>query len=169
MKNVSASRSMPESTSHIGPRNIARRWILYLKSSWNKRLFTRYEDEPATLVHCPGPAWCAVSRLIQSQPDISKRRYAAVFDDDSIDGNVPSWQRAAPKAALYVTKNAPDSGADSDKEPYPKKFDEIIAFLQTGKEIPGIVQIPDTVIDDPVSSNQELLIRWVKGREFCDH
>jgi hypothetical protein len=68
------------------------------------------------------------------------------------DSDVPSWQRAAPKAALYVNKGdaAAASAAGFDKEPYPKKFEEIIAFLQTGKEIPGIVKIPDTVIDDPV-------------------
>ncbi|KAI1851720.1 hypothetical protein JX265_010954 [Neoarthrinium moseri] len=107
------------------------------------------------------------------EPDASKRRYAAIANDpatgtpaadggsgnsqeDSLDESVPSWQRAAPKAALYVNKSGSATGAaaggpatDSDKEPYPKKFEEIIAFLQTGKEIPGILKIPDTVIDDP--------------------
>lgn len=94
------------------------------------------------------------------EPDVGSRRYAAVAADPTLagpalaaegsapDSDVPSWQRAAPKAALYVNKGGA-SGAGSEKEPYPKKFEEIIAFLQTGKEIPGIVKIPDTVIDDP--------------------
>ncbi|KAI1637465.1 hypothetical protein F4809DRAFT_604538 [Biscogniauxia mediterranea] len=60
---------------------------------------------------------------------------------------VPSWQSAAPTAELYVKKDA--SPSNPDKEPYPKKFEEIIEFLQTGKEIPGIRKIPDTVIEDP--------------------
>ncbi|KAH9908206.1 hypothetical protein F4778DRAFT_720775 [Xylariomycetidae sp. FL2044] len=69
------------------------------------------------------------------------------------DPSVPTWQSAAPRAALYVPRDnaAGAGGAPSDpgKEPYPKKFEEIVEFLQTGKEIPGIKQIPDTLIDDP--------------------
>ncbi|KAI2615124.1 hypothetical protein GGR54DRAFT_309498 [Hypoxylon sp. NC1633] len=60
---------------------------------------------------------------------------------------VPSWQSAAPTAELYIKKDA--SPTDPNKEPYPKKFEEIVEFLQTGKPIPGIRQIPDTVIEDP--------------------
>lgn len=63
----------------------------------------------------------------------------------------PLWQLAAPKADLYVKKDDLAS-ADGGKEPYPKKFEEIIEFLQSGKEIPGIQKIPDTVINDPVRS-----------------
>ncbi|KAI0381684.1 hypothetical protein F5Y04DRAFT_280764 [Hypomontagnella monticulosa] len=61
---------------------------------------------------------------------------------------VPSWQAAAPTAELFIQKG-PSSSTDPDKEPYPKKFEEIVEFLQTGKPIPGIRQIPDTVIEDP--------------------
>lgn len=77
-----------------------------------------------------------------------------------MDESVPSWQRSAPKAALYVDKDTASAAGAPDKEPYPKKFEEIIAFLQTGKEIPGIVKIPDTVIDDPVSTLAILLIYY---------
>lgn len=92
------------------------------------------------------------------QPDVSKRMYASIVNggqpsQDGQDQDLPSWQRSAPKAALYVNKGDAGAGNGSDKEPYPKKFEEILAFLQTGKEIPGIVQIPDTVIEDAVSEN----------------
>ncbi|KAK8094104.1 hypothetical protein PG997_000789 [Apiospora hydei] len=60
----------------------------------------------------------------------------------------PLWQLAAPKADLYIKRDDLASG-DGGKEPYPKKFEEIIEFLQSGKEIPGIQKIPDTVITDP--------------------
>ncbi|KAF3013247.1 hypothetical protein E8E14_007933 [Neopestalotiopsis sp. 37M] len=85
------------------------------------------------------------------EPDASRRMYAAIVNgsqssQDSEDQDLPSWQRAAPKAALYVNKD--DVAGESGKEPYPKKFEEILAFLQTGKEMPGIVKIPDTVIED---------------------
>ena len=63
----------------------------------------------------------------------------------------PLWQLAAPKADLYISKEDAATG-EAGKEPYPKKFEEIIEFLQSGKEIPGIQKIPDTVISDPVSS-----------------
>ncbi|KAI1099727.1 hypothetical protein F4804DRAFT_74024 [Jackrogersella minutella] len=66
---------------------------------------------------------------------------------EPVNVSVPSWQSAAPTAELYIKKDA--SSTDSGKEPYPKKFEEIVAFLQSGKPIPGIRQIPDTVIEDP--------------------
>jgi hypothetical protein len=68
-------------------------------------------------------------------------------DQPENSSELPSWQVAAPKADLYIDKEASSGG--SGKEPYPKKFEEIIAFLQTGKEIPGIRKIPDTIIEDP--------------------
>ncbi|ETS78667.1 hypothetical protein PFICI_08520 [Pestalotiopsis fici W106-1] len=87
------------------------------------------------------------------EPDASKRLYAAIVNgsqspQDSGDQDLPSWQRAAPKAALYVNKDEAGTADGSGKEPYPKKFEEILAFLQTGEEMPGIVKIPDTVIED---------------------
>ncbi|KAI8623529.1 hypothetical protein F5Y19DRAFT_371189 [Xylariaceae sp. FL1651] len=68
-------------------------------------------------------------------------------DPESIDSSVPSWQRGAPKAELYVPKNA--GSLSPEKEPYPKNFEQIVRHLETGQEIPGIRQIPDTVVDDP--------------------
>lgn len=70
----------------------------------------------------------------------------------------PLWQLAAPKADLYISKDDAAMG-EAGKEPYPKKFEEIIEFLQSGKEIPGIQKIPDTVISDPVSSKHFLPVR----------
>ncbi|KAK8134356.1 hypothetical protein PG984_006368 [Apiospora sp. TS-2023a] len=99
------------------------------------------------------------------EPDLRKRRYAALTGDwgdvpadqipsgqlaDPATGGLtaPLWQLAAPKADLYIKKDDMASGYGG-KEPYPKKFEEIIEFLQSGKEIPGIQKIPDTVISDP--------------------
>ncbi|KAI0116381.1 hypothetical protein GGR51DRAFT_315533 [Nemania sp. FL0031] len=67
-----------------------------------------------------------------------------------IDPSVPSWQRSAPKTELFVPRSAAgSSNPDGSALPYPKKFEEIVKFLETGQEIPGVRQIPDTVIDDP--------------------
>ncbi|KAF2967993.1 hypothetical protein GQX73_g5559 [Xylaria multiplex] len=74
---------------------------------------------------------------------------------EQIDPSVPSWQREAPKAALFVPKNAAESSpSGGESVPYPKKFEEIVKFLETGQMIPGVRQIPDTVIDDPSISTR---------------
>ncbi|KAI0415165.1 hypothetical protein F5X98DRAFT_232270 [Xylaria grammica] len=73
---------------------------------------------------------------------------------EPIDPSVPSWQREAPKAALFVPKNAGPSNSGGEAVPYPKKFEEIVKFLETGQMIPGVRQIPDTVIDDPSISTR---------------
>lgn len=112
-------------------------------------------------------------------PNKEDRKYAAIAEDwgdeESSSGKPPNgdeasqaaaplWQRSAPKADLFIDKSAV-LGEDG-KEPYPKKFEELIAFLQTGKEIPGITKIPDTVIDDrsisTTSGRQAPLKPWEK-------
>lgn len=64
---------------------------------------------------------------------------------------VLDWQKAAPKADLYVDKAAAAAAA-GDQPSYPMAFAEMIKLLQEGKEVPGIRQIPNTIIRDPVSS-----------------
>ncbi|KAI1213716.1 uncharacterized protein F4807DRAFT_408813 [Annulohypoxylon truncatum] len=80
------------------------------------------------------------------------------------DVPVPSWQSAAPTAELYIKKDS--SSTDPGKEPYPKKFEEIVAFLQSGKPIPGIRQIPDTVIEDPAFTTHGRLAAPLKPWEI---
>ncbi|ROT43524.1 hypothetical protein SODALDRAFT_327729 [Sodiomyces alkalinus F11] len=65
--------------------------------------------------------------------------------------DVPAWQASAPKAELYVEKQNPPThpGADGDKPAYPMGFAEMLQRLQRGETIPGIREIPDTVIRDP--------------------
>jgi hypothetical protein len=67
---------------------------------------------------------------------------------------VPSWQSAAPRADLRVKhdevteKRNSASPADA---PYPDKFAAIVEALAAGKAVPGIRQIPDKVVRNPVS------------------
>jgi hypothetical protein len=86
-------------------------------------------------------------------------------DTEIVDPSVPSWQREAPKAELFVLKNAESSGAGADALPYPKKFEEIVKFLETGQMIPGVRQIPDTVIDDPSISTRGTMQAPIKPWE----
>ncbi|KAI5466936.1 hypothetical protein BGZ63DRAFT_369939 [Mariannaea sp. PMI_226] len=60
------------------------------------------------------------------------------------------WQQAAPKTELYVDRNAADAQASADDGPnYPMGFAEMLKLIQEGKPVPGIRQIPNTIIRDP--------------------
>ncbi|KAK2032300.1 hypothetical protein LX32DRAFT_636443 [Colletotrichum zoysiae] len=71
--------------------------------------------------------------------------------------STPSWQAAAPKADLYVERkpssqaDAPDPGGDEPT--YPIGFAQMLEMIQQGIPIPGIRQIPDTVVRDAVGSH----------------
>ncbi|KAK1639811.1 hypothetical protein BDP81DRAFT_184064 [Colletotrichum phormii] len=69
------------------------------------------------------------------------------------DEATPSWQAAAPKADLYVERKAqpPQEGAPGQGgyEPaYPMGFAQMLEMIQKGILIPGIRQIPNTVVRD---------------------
>ncbi|OLN91960.1 hypothetical protein CCHL11_01502 [Colletotrichum chlorophyti] len=62
-----------------------------------------------------------------------------------------SWQTAAPKADLFVERKPPSQvdNPDQGSEPaYPVGFAEMLQMIQKGIPIPGIRQIPDTVVRD---------------------
>lgn len=66
--------------------------------------------------------------------------------------NIPAWQLNAPKVDL--SKKADDGANHSntgDGAPYPENFQALIEAVTTGKPIPGIKEIPDTVVRPPVS------------------
>ncbi|KAL9948110.1 hypothetical protein D7B24_005629 [Verticillium nonalfalfae] len=67
---------------------------------------------------------------------------------------VPAWQSSAPKADLYVDKSQPTAApaaqsGSADQPAYPMGFAEMLQRIQQGLPIPGIVEIPDTVVRDP--------------------
>jgi len=66
------------------------------------------------------------------------------------DSGTPAldWQKAAPKADLWINKEAA-AAAEGDQPSYPMGFAEMIKLLQEGKPVPGIKSIPNTVVRDP--------------------
>ncbi|EPE07433.1 hypothetical protein F503_08084 [Ophiostoma piceae UAMH 11346] len=69
-----------------------------------------------------------------------------------IRDTVPSWQRRAPKSRLQVEKEASSAAsaeAADGEAPYSDKFAKIVEAIQSGKELEGIKQIPDTVLRQP--------------------
>lgn len=66
--------------------------------------------------------------------------------------DIPAWQLNAPKVDL--SKKADDGasrGDTGDGAPYPEDFQALVEAVTTGKPIPGIKEIPDTVVRPPVS------------------
>lgn len=64
------------------------------------------------------------------------------------------WQQAAPKNDLFIDKKAAAAGQSQEDQPsYPMAFAEMLKLLQEGKPVPGIRQIPNTVVRDPVSAS----------------
>ncbi|EFY95723.1 hypothetical protein MAA_08867 [Metarhizium robertsii ARSEF 23] len=78
------------------------------------------------------------------------------------------WQQAAPKADLYVDRKAAAENATGDQPSYPMGFAEMLKLLQEGKPIPGIKQIPNTVVRDPVSLEpifaKSLVLAWQEAQ-----
>ncbi|KAK4120826.1 hypothetical protein N657DRAFT_648620 [Parathielavia appendiculata] len=64
--------------------------------------------------------------------------------------NIPAWQLNAPKVDL--SKKADDGASHAntgDGAPYPENFQALIEAVTTGKPIPGIKEIPNTVVRPP--------------------
>lgn len=67
--------------------------------------------------------------------------------------NIPAWQLSAPRVDL--SKKADDAAGHAsgsgDGTPFPGDFEALVEAVTTGKPIPGIKEIPDTVERPPVS------------------
>ena len=84
---------------------------------------------------------------------------APVISNNSSSSNsvdVPSWQRSAPRNELKIDRtlarggSAGAGGAGAAEAPYSDKFAKVVEAIQSGKELEGIKQIPDTVVRQPV-------------------
>ena len=84
--------------------------------------------------------------------DIQRRLGIAADQAD-----VPSWQTYAPKANLGIKATDGDAGqgesstAEGQDAPYPERFKAVIEAVTTGKPVPGVKEIPNTVVSQPVS------------------
>lgn len=68
------------------------------------------------------------------------------------ESNVPSWQVHAPKADLRVKASdgvERGEGGEGDA-PYPEQFRAVIEAVTQGKAVPGIKEIPNTLVRLPV-------------------
>ena len=93
-------------------------------------------------------AWLA-NHPERKAPDVLPEEYRP--KDSKQAAPLLDWQKAAPKADLFVDRKAAPATGSGDEPSYPMGFAEMIKLLQEGKPVPGIRQIPNTVISDPVS------------------
>ncbi|KAF5006119.1 hypothetical protein FDECE_7491 [Fusarium decemcellulare] len=94
-------------------------------------------------------AWLA-SNPDHQPPDVLPDEYHRRNEANASSSPVLDWQKAAPKADLYVDRKAAAAQSGSEDQPnYPMGFAEMIKLLQEGKPVPGIRQIPNTIVRDP--------------------
>ncbi|KAK3293270.1 uncharacterized protein B0H64DRAFT_403900 [Chaetomium fimeti] len=94
---------------------------------------------------------CPDGAILAKLEEIQQRMSGAAPGPSSSSGqNIPAWQLNAPKVDL--SKKA-DDGANhnntGDGAPYPENFQALIEAVTMGKPIPGIKEIPDTVVRPP--------------------
>lgn len=113
-------------------------------------------------------AWIARNPT-RNAPDVLPSEYLTRRQQASSHSSPPAanplpWQQSAPKTDLYVDRKAAAAAAAAESTPqagsnepsYPMRFAEMIKLLQEGKEVPGIRQIPNTILRDPVSYHMHL-------------
>lgn len=93
-------------------------------------------------------AWLA-SSPDREAPDVLPDEYKSRQPAPVLD-----WQKAAPKADLFIDRKAAPPSGSGDEPNYPMGFAQMIKLLQEGKPVPGIREIPNTIIRDPVSAYQ---------------
>lgn len=85
-------------------------------------------------------------------PDVLPEEYRQRDATNAAPTPALDWQKAAPKTDLYIDKKAAATQSGPQDQPnYPMGFAEMIKLIQEGKPVPGIRQIPNTIIRDPVS------------------
>ncbi|KAJ4254876.1 hypothetical protein NW762_009674 [Fusarium torreyae] len=94
-------------------------------------------------------AWLA-SNTDHQPPDVLPEEYHQRDEANASSAPVFDWQKAAPKTDLYVDRKAAAAQSGTQDQPnYPMGFAEMIKLLQEGKPVPGIRQIPNTIVRDP--------------------
>ncbi|GKU00001.1 hypothetical protein FLAG1_03085 [Fusarium langsethiae] len=92
------------------------------------------------------------SKTNHQPPDVLPEEYRqrAEANTTSTSTSALDWQKAAPKTDLYIDRKAATAQSGSEDQPnYPMGFAEMIKLIQEGKPVPGIRQIPNTIVRDP--------------------
>lgn len=110
-------------------------------------------SSPSTPSHSQIPNSPVDAQLVDKLADI--QQLMGTTPVSASDDELPAWQVQAPKVDLL--KKADDGDADGAERgangnaPYPERFNAIIELITNGTPVPGIKEIPNTVVRQPVS------------------
>ncbi|KAK4150126.1 hypothetical protein C8A00DRAFT_18290 [Chaetomidium leptoderma] len=124
---------------------------------WYKSRFNTDIDRAAYEAHSAAHPSSPISpdaSILAKLDEIQQRMGGGGGSSSSATGNeqhnIPAWQLNAPKVDL--SKKADDGAGHTntgDGAPYPENFQALIEAVTMGKPIPGIKEIPDTVVRPP--------------------
>lgn len=122
---------------------------------WYKSRFNSDIDRSAYEAYSASHASsCPDGAILATLEEIQQRMGTGNASASSSAGPpVPAWQLNAPKVDL--SKKAEDATGHANSDggaPYPENFQALIEAVTMGKPIPGIREIPDTVVRPPVST-----------------
>ncbi|KAK0740643.1 hypothetical protein B0T18DRAFT_418402 [Schizothecium vesticola] len=124
--------------------------IWWYKSKFNVEIDrAAYEDYTSSSSSHNPSAGGIDSALLDKIDDIQRRMGATAPGTAAITSNLPAWMVEAPqkvdlseKADDGAARQAPGGGS----APYPAHFQVIIEAVTTGKTVPGVRDIPNTVV-----------------------
>ncbi|ESA43617.1 hypothetical protein GE21DRAFT_3256 [Neurospora crassa] len=108
-------------------------------------------SSPSTPSHSQIPNSPVDAQLVDKLAEI--QQLMGTTPVSASDDDLPAWQVQAPKVDLL--KKADDGDADGAERgangnaPYPERFNAIIELITNGTPVPGIKEIPNTVVRQP--------------------
>lgn len=129
--------------------------IWWYKSKFNVEI-DRAAYESYTSSSTSQPPSSIDSALLDKIDDI-QRRMGTTTTTGPVTGNLPAWMVEAPRK-VDLSAKADDGGATAAPRegggaaPYPAHFQAIIEAVTTGKTVPGVRDIPNTVVRQEVRS-----------------
>ncbi|KAK1832750.1 hypothetical protein QBC39DRAFT_256002 [Podospora conica] len=148
--------------------------IWWYKSKFNVEIDRAAYEDYTTTHNQTAPPPAIDSALLDKIDDIQRRMGSSPAGAGAaITGNLPAWMVEAPQK-VDLAKKADDgaareaAAASGGSAPYPAHFQAIIEAVTTGKTVPGVRDIPNTVVRQegilPVGKMQAPPKPWERQR-----
>ncbi|KAK3902959.1 hypothetical protein C8A05DRAFT_43726 [Staphylotrichum tortipilum] len=124
---------------------------------WYKSRFNIAIDHPAYEAYCNAhPSTSPDGSILAKLEEIQQRMTSTGTGGNGSSTaaapatNIPEWQLNAPKVDLSVkAEDGTPHTHSGGGAPYPENFQALVDAVTSGKPIPGIKEIPDTVVRPP--------------------
>lgn len=125
--------------------------IWWYKSKFNVEIDRTAYESYITTTTTPS----SIDSALLDKIDDIQRRMGTTTTTGPVTGNLPAWMVEAPQK-VDLSAKADDGGAapreGGGAAPYPAHFQAIIEAVTTGKTVPGVRDIPNTVVRQEVGS-----------------